>query len=394
MNCLGTCCCNVLFAVRCVKQWFLFVDSDFPCNDCNAGGHGVKWRRLHEVQIPTKSTQVNQKGKNKTSKPAAVGRLFDRIEPTDIAQGQLGDCWLLAALATLAERPEVIQSCFITRSFNPRGQYKLRLYNKKTTKFEIITVDDFIPCNSDGCPMYTQLSGNEMWPLLLEKAFAKMRGGYGKLNGGLPLDAMITITGFTGEHISVDLKQADQQQLFERLRKCVQNKCILACGSKGVDRTREEGRGALKGSIVGGHAYSVLGVYEPMLTTNKVRLVKLRNPWGSFEWDGEWFDNSPHWKTHPGVALEVGRPPVLDDGMFFMAWKDFSDHFDLIDVLYPQVNITDLHINTHEEIGACGPVLGCLCGFAKFWCFCHGIYALWCQKSSKHLKKKLEFSPV
>jgi hypothetical protein len=391
INCLGTCCCNVLFHFSFCKQLLTFVDGDFPCSDENGGGTGIKWRRIHELAIPAAVDKMPTTGSS--NKVATIGRLFDGIDPSDIAQGQLGDCWLLAALATLAEKPQYIQNCFVTRSFNPRGQYVVRLYDKKAAKYVNVTIDDYIPCDAQGCPLYTQIGSNEMWPLLIEKAFAKLRGGYGKLDGGSPLDALQTITGFTGERI-VFSSSSNLEQLFQKLRKCALNKCIVACGSLGVDRTRDEGRGSVKGSIVGGHAYSILGVYEPTLTTEKVRLVKLRNPWGSFEWQGDWSDSSSHWKTYPGVALEVGKPPVVDDGIFFMAWKDFVQHFDLIDILYPQVNIADLHITVHEEVGMCGPALGCLLGSAKFWCLCQGLYTLWCQKSSRRLQKELEFSEV
>jgi len=30
-------------------------------------------------------------------------------------------------------------------------------------------------------------------------------------------------------------------------------------------------------------------------TNEEVRLIKLRNPWGKFEWDGEWNDQSDVW---------------------------------------------------------------------------------------------------
>jgi len=78
----------------------------------------------------------------------------------------------------------------------------VRLYNKATRKFEIVVIDDFIPCDAtSGRPVYQKLVSNEMWPLLLEKAFAKFRRGYSALDGGDPLDALQTLTGYVGEHI-------------------------------------------------------------------------------------------------------------------------------------------------------------------------------------------------
>ena len=35
-------------------------------------------------------------------------RLFDNIEPADVLQGGLGNCWLMAACSTIAEYPDYI----------------------------------------------------------------------------------------------------------------------------------------------------------------------------------------------------------------------------------------------------------------------------------------------
>ena len=44
--------------------------------------------------------------------------------------------------------------------------------------------------------------------------------------------------------------------------------------------------------LVDGHAYSLLTVVQ--LSTG-TRLLGLRNPWGTVEWNGAWSDDSPLW---------------------------------------------------------------------------------------------------
>jgi len=380
-NTLEMICCDIvsIFLKNCGCSWQLkFTDTSFPCNDANAGKKGVKWARLQDIDI------VNKAGEGEGKR---INRLFNSIQPDDIAQGALGDCWLLAALAVLSERPHHIQNCFRTAAFSPRGKYTLRLFDEKSNSFQNITIDDFIPVNEENKPIYTGAKGNEMWPLLLEKAFAKMRGGYHALEGGLPLDAMMTITGFQGDRFDLE----NTEHCFTKCKKLFSAGCILACGSKGVDNTREEGRDNVKGSVVGGHAYSILGVYEPMLSTEKVRLLKLRNPWGSFEWQGRWSDKSDDWSKYPGVALEIGKPKDVDDGVFFIEWKDFVANYDFVDVMFPATSISDLHISNHEEAGVCGPTLGCILGMCRFWCMCKGFLSLWWRKDSVQLKKEMEW---
>ena len=378
----GNCCWNCLFLSNYLKRIFRFKDPEFECDDENAGKVGVKWFRLDEMTIPKVVTP------GKRNKSTTVGRLFDKIHPSDVAQGGLGDCWLLAALATLSEKPQLIQQCFLTLNFNPRSKYELRLYDRSTKTFKKIIIDDFIPCTSSGTPIYTHLNSNEMWPLLLEKAFAKMRGGYGKLNGGLPLDAMETMTGYSGSRMFIGRDDLNGP-IFHKLRRYHDAGCIMACGTRGTDNTREYGRDSVKGSIVGGHAYSILGVYEPKLSTEKVRLLKLRNPWGSFEWKGTWSDGCENWKNYPGVALEVGKPAMVDDGIFYMEWRDFVKFYDLIDILYPGTNIADTHITIHEECGPVGPVAGCILGLGNFLLCFQGLYRLWGAESSEDMAHRL-----
>lgn len=50
----------------------------------------------------------------------------EKIEPADILQGGLGDCWLLAGIASVAMHPHLIRRIFVQREYSPTGRYKLR----------------------------------------------------------------------------------------------------------------------------------------------------------------------------------------------------------------------------------------------------------------------------
>ena len=74
-------------------------------------------------------------------------KLFDDIEPSDVMQGALGDCWLLAATAAVAEFPEFVrEKLFVTKRANPAGRYALRLFDGASKRWEEVAIDDRIPC--------------------------------------------------------------------------------------------------------------------------------------------------------------------------------------------------------------------------------------------------------
>jgi hypothetical protein len=43
------------------------------------------------------------------------------------------------------------------------------------------------------------------------------------------------------------------------------------------------------------HAYSLIDAHEIYINEKRVRLLKIRNPWGNYEWKGAWSDSSANW---------------------------------------------------------------------------------------------------
>jgi len=87
---------------------------------------------------------------------------------------------------------------------------------------------------------------------------------------------------------------------------------------------------------VASHAYSLLAAYDEIdAYGRKVRLVKLRNPWGQTEWNGAWSDHSGFWT--PELKKRLGWEN-RDDGIFFMAYEDFLKYFDDIQICYVRDN--------------------------------------------------------
>jgi calpain len=62
---------------------------------------------------------------------------------------------------------------------------------------------------------------------------------------------------------------------------------------------------------------------------NDVRLVRVRNPWGSKEeWKGKWADDDEKWNSVPEDVRKTLGLTLAPDGEFWMSFKDFIANFD------------------------------------------------------------------
>ena len=90
-----------------------------------------------------------------------------------------------------------------------------------------------------------------------------------------------------------------------------------------------------RNGIFFGHMYTLLDVVKLDVDGKQEVLFKLRNPWGTGEWYGKWGDSSRAWSPEMKKNLDV---EVKEDGVFYMAEKDFFQNFDLLSVCYAKKN--------------------------------------------------------
>jgi hypothetical protein len=68
-------------------------------------------------------------------------------------------------------------------------------------------------------------------------------------------------------------------------------------------------------------SYSLIRIEDvPDHDGNTITLIQLRNPWGCFEWNGDYGDESKTWSEE---AKKICNLQVADDGFFWMNFKDF-----------------------------------------------------------------------
>eukprot|EP00127_Corallochytrium_limacisporum_P001169 Clim_evm4s44 gene=Clim_evmTU4s44 len=286
----------------------MYEDREFDANDRSLGPvenvKNVAWLRPKEM----------------VSNP----ELFkDGVEPGDICQGQLGDCWFLGGLAVMAGRRDLIGRCINTGEHDEgQGKYVFNFY--KFGQWHKITIDDRVPCVQEGPVFASGKDPEETWVMLVEKAYAKLHGTYNHLVGGWVDDALVDMTGGFPDTIFMDddewKRKAKDGSLWEVLKSHqASSEYLMGCARSTTGKREEDtGRGILQG-----HAYSILDVKEAC----GKKMIKCRNPWGAVEWSGPLSDKDSFWT--PERLAEAGHT-TEEDGTFIIAYEDFIEEFNKV----------------------------------------------------------------
>jgi hypothetical protein len=196
------------------------------------------------------------------------------INPDDVRQGQVGDCYFLATLASIAnEQPQYIQDMFIDNGDNT---FTVRFFNKGVADY--VTVDRFLPKASWGVAYANATL--DVWVALAEKAYAQLAeshwsrsststNAYYSISGGWMSNVIPQVTALGA--VSKSVTSTTKAQLIALSN----STSLLTVGFV---------YGTVAGSgIFNSHAYTITS-YNAVTDT-----FFLRNPWGnnhvSVTWD-------------------------------------------------------------------------------------------------------------
>ena len=284
-----------------------FIDTQFKADDSSLGpgcvNRGVaRWVRASEME-----NCVLYK---------------DQIDARDVTQGALGDCYFLSAMSVLGA--ENVKKIIKFKNQGNPGEWKCGAFwvsFYKNGQVEDVIIDDYFPVMGNGDFAFAKggSDGKELWPAVLEKAYAKLNGSYNFIEAGKVQYALSDMTGGVSEQVELKKMNSNVDAFWERIKSLIKQGALMGAGSPenalGDSAINEYG-------IVQGHAYAVLGIVE----VDEYKLINLRNPHGNrgIEWNGDWSDESEMWtqraKNKCNNVEEV-------DGIFWMDFDDFLDNF-------------------------------------------------------------------
>ncbi|XP_018432402.1 PREDICTED: calpain-9-like [Nanorana parkeri] len=296
-----------------VSQQLLFVDSTFPQDEA-LQVEGIKWKRPEEI----------------CDCPRFI---VDGATRMDICQGNLSNCWFLSAVACLSLYPQLLEQVMPTeQDFGDGYNGKFRFQFWQYGKWVEVVVDDLLPTVQtlqNGRDHYNLLfvnskDKNEFWSSLLEKAYAKLKGGYSALQMGFAGEALEDLTGGVVQSSNTNCPAPELWRLLDNI---LQRRALICCGN-----TQGEIETSNLMGILSHHMYSVTGTKEVQTIQGPVSLLRVRNPWGHTEWTGPWRDGGPEW--HTVIKPDLTENVILEDGEFWIAVEDFKENFQFLEICH------------------------------------------------------------
>ncbi|XP_077381241.1 calpain-2 catalytic subunit-like [Festucalex cinctus] len=300
---------------QCLSSGKLFCDPTFP-----AAPEALGFKELGRNSYKTRGVTWKRPPELVSSPEFIVGG----ATRTDICQGALGDCWLLAAIASLTLN-EFVMARVVPDDQSFQDDYA-GIFHFQFWQFGEwvdVVIDDRLPAKDGELLFVHSAEGREFWSALLEKAYAKANGSYEALSGGSTTEGFEDFTGGIAENFDLQRPPGD---LFQILRKALEAGALLGCS---IDITSAaDSEAVTQQKLVKGHAYSLTGAVEVNFRGRPEKLVRVRNPWGQVEWTGAWSDGSSEWNSVQGDCPHANA----EDGEFWMSYRDFLRHYSRVEV--------------------------------------------------------------
>ena len=269
---------------ECLEKKILFHDPKFPREKNFPSDENIVWRRPYEI----------------TQRPQFFINTPNRRDP---GQGELSDCWFVVAIANITFHQQIFERVVPREQTFDKEQGYTGIFHFHFWQFGVwydVVIDDYLPFNhrtNQLCCSWNRQEPDEFWVPLIEKAYAKINGGYQNLNGGAPIEAFTDFTAGVEQRFKLNETIQERKEFFHFLVDSLKHSCLMACSinpqSDGSDFEEIKPNG-----LVVGHSYSITAARYLRVKKRVLPMIRLRNPWANeIEWAGAWHDRDQRWKS-------------------------------------------------------------------------------------------------
>ena len=262
----------------------------------------------------------------------------NNISIEDIKLGQIGDAYFVSVISSLAEFPKLIIQLFKTLKIKKDEPIEINI--KIDGKWKVVLIDDYFPINKENNkPIFSDAPNKNLWGVFLEKAWAKINKGYVNILCGYPKEVFEFFTPFPTIPIEISLE--NKENLWKNIYNCDINNCIMTCF------IREKNNDLKKYGLICNHCFSLITAKEGIVNKENVRLLKLRNPFGEGEWNGDYSDKSEKWTNELKAAFNFEE--AKDDGIFWIDFDNFIKYFAIVSICVPLRPIVCYNLEIEEK---------------------------------------------
>ena len=261
----------------------------------------IKWKRPEEIFNNEKYFLFKDKS---------------NLNISNIKQGNIADCYFISSIIGLAKDPNMIYKLFNIKEINIKGYYEIILFIDGD--FQLVIIDDYLPVLDNNKFCFCNPINNEIWLCLLEKAWAKINGGYANIIKGFAHHVLETLTGFPSLNLMHSSYGYDY--IWNNILNSFKNNYIITVTSK--NDLKEIG-------LESNHSYALIDCYELKNIKKDTRVVKLRDPNGKKIISAQNNKNSILFRRN---MIDLNKD--AEDGILYLYFEDFFNCFSFTNICY------------------------------------------------------------
>ncbi|TRY73041.1 hypothetical protein TCAL_12000, partial [Tigriopus californicus] len=300
-----------------------FKDQDYSLlkEDCKSKEKLFEDREFQvDPQLLTDKTRDNESGKIQWHRPHAIctqqginegPKMFGvECHRSDIKQGEIGNCWFVAALTSLVQSKDVIQELipsdqdFQTDHYHGIFRFRFWAFDERHE----VLVDDRLPT----------VNGQ----LIYLKSETK-----NNLDNGSMLEAAVDLCGGIPRRIPLQ----NLENLFHIIHNDMLQGAVLGWGLN-IEKTTQGEEKGLKGN----HVYPIITAraIKP-LNSEVVQLIYMKDPHGDGQqWTGNWGNEDEKWWKTDRDTRNSFESEWKRNGHFHMPVEECVNYFDKLEICY------------------------------------------------------------